>query len=194
MLNVLQAQETLRCNSTLGSEQKDALSIFESQNQVQTACSLSLSTRRFGGRAHVIFYHKTSSKSHGHGHVSAFAGAPCPYRCTLWMFAFPGVYLRAVSAHKLISEERACCSGTHSYLEGRGPSSEARAAWAWYPHRPRHLGAGPTGALLLLSVTFPSLAPVSLFPLENAAALTRRDGWEGQSRDGGDLMEEQLPQ
>lgn len=131
----------------MGSEQKDALSIFESRNQLQTACSLSLSTHRFGGTAHVIFYHKTSSTSHGHGHVSGICKCSVSIQvytvdvclpgclspgcvCTQAYLQGEGVLLR----HTLVSR------GTWAFLQGAGcvgertcgsVSAPASASWCW---------------------------------------------------------------
>lgn len=117
------------------------------------------------------------------------------------------VFISGLCLHTNLSPRGGvCCSCTHCYLQGCGPSSEANAAWLSSPagpvardlRRPRLHGAGAAGALLLLSIP-PALSlaqPQS--PFYHASRWhwkmqqllkggEGRETWEEQSREEGGM-------
>lgn len=122
------------------------------------------------------------------------------------------VFISGLCLHTNLSPRGGvCCSCTHCYLQGCGPSSEANAAWLSLPagpvardlRRPRLHGCrqrcwGRRSAPAPLHPSCPLLssAPVPFLPrkqvaLENAAALKRRgreETWEEQSREEGGMV------
>lgn len=88
------------------------------------------------------------------------------------MFAFLGVYLRAVSAHKLISERRGVFLLHGLLSRGMWASSKANAACA-----PRGSVSAPLRAPLLGFLLLPSpLLPPKRMARKNTAASTREGG------------------
>lgn len=101
------------------------------------------------------------------------------------MFAFLGVYLRAVSAHKLISERRGVFLLHGLLSRGMWASSKANAACA-----PRGSVSAPLRAPLLGFLLLPGSAP-ALFCHQNAwqgktqQLQQGREVWEGWSNEKG---------